>query len=160
MGKGEIACYEQFLLFPLCFQKACFPGASKGVIVWEWVKSMSDNKILGQSRFKAVAGNIIIKCCQLKELDSKRVESRKHGGKKESMLVTSIFCFSQNVFKRLFCQGHYDSGLCNKRLQNDSPFFPVPAIWGPDIADGFIQSFPDRPLRGHRVKLECLAYGT
>ena len=29
---------EQFLLFPQCFQKACFPGASKGVIVWEWVK--------------------------------------------------------------------------------------------------------------------------
>ena len=38
VGKGEIACYEQFLLFPLCFQKACFPGTSKGVIVWEWVK--------------------------------------------------------------------------------------------------------------------------
>ena len=37
MGKGEIACYEQFLLHPQCFQKACFPGASKGVIVWEWV---------------------------------------------------------------------------------------------------------------------------
>ena len=31
-------CYEQFLLFPQCFHKACFPGASKGVIVWEWVK--------------------------------------------------------------------------------------------------------------------------
>ena len=29
VGKGEIACYEQFLLF----QKACFPRASKGVIV-------------------------------------------------------------------------------------------------------------------------------
>ena len=40
MGKGEIACYEQFLLFPQCFQKACFPGASKGVIVWEWVKKL------------------------------------------------------------------------------------------------------------------------
>ena len=39
VGKGEIARYEQFLLFPQCFQKACFPGASKGVIVWEWVKS-------------------------------------------------------------------------------------------------------------------------
>ena len=39
MGKGEIASYEQFLLFPQCFQKACFPGASKGVIVWEWVKT-------------------------------------------------------------------------------------------------------------------------
>ena len=38
MGKGEIARYEQFLLFPQCFQKACFQGVSKGVIVWEWVK--------------------------------------------------------------------------------------------------------------------------
>ena len=39
VGKGEIARYEQFLLYPQCFQKACFPGASKGVIVWEWVKT-------------------------------------------------------------------------------------------------------------------------
>ena len=31
VGKGEIARYE-------CFQKACFRVASKGVIVWEWVK--------------------------------------------------------------------------------------------------------------------------
>ena len=23
--------------FPQCFQKACFPGASKGVTVWEWI---------------------------------------------------------------------------------------------------------------------------
>ena len=35
VGKGEIARYEQFLLFPQCFQKACFPRPSKGVIVWE-----------------------------------------------------------------------------------------------------------------------------
>ena len=27
-----------FLLFPQCFQKVCFPGVSKGVIEWEWVK--------------------------------------------------------------------------------------------------------------------------
>ena len=33
VGKGESARYEQFLLFPKCFQMACFPGASKGVIV-------------------------------------------------------------------------------------------------------------------------------
>ena len=40
MGKGEIACYDkQFLLYPQCFQKACFPGASIGVIVWECVKA-------------------------------------------------------------------------------------------------------------------------
>ena len=31
VGKGEIARNEQFLLFQQCFQKACFPGASKGV---------------------------------------------------------------------------------------------------------------------------------
>ena len=29
MGKGEIARYEQFLLFPQCFQKACFQGRQK-----------------------------------------------------------------------------------------------------------------------------------
>ena len=45
MGKGEIANCEQFLLFPQCFQKACFPGASKGVIVWEWVKTSPGKKI-------------------------------------------------------------------------------------------------------------------
>ena len=39
VGKGEIARYEQFLLFPQCFQKVCLPRASKGVIEWEWVKT-------------------------------------------------------------------------------------------------------------------------
>ena len=38
VGKGEISHNEQFLLHPQCFQKACFPWVSKGVIVWEWVK--------------------------------------------------------------------------------------------------------------------------
>ena len=28
-GKGEIARYEQFLLFPQCFQKACFPNSQR-----------------------------------------------------------------------------------------------------------------------------------
>ena len=53
VGKGEIARYEQFLLFPQCFQKACFPGASKGIFVWECVKedgvSMKDD---GQCRIE------------------------------------------------------------------------------------------------------------
>ena len=45
VGKGEIVHYEQLLLFPQCFQKACFPGAPKGVIVWEWVNlSLKDSK--------------------------------------------------------------------------------------------------------------------
>ena len=46
VGKGEIVRYEQFLLFPQCFQKACFPGASKGVIVWEWVKHLLPHGVL------------------------------------------------------------------------------------------------------------------
>ena len=37
VGKGEITRHKQFLLFPQCFRKVCSPGASKGVIVWEWV---------------------------------------------------------------------------------------------------------------------------
>ena len=35
LGNGNIARYEQFLLFQQCFQKASFPGASQGAIVWE-----------------------------------------------------------------------------------------------------------------------------
>ena len=42
LGKGEIARYEQFLLFPQCFQKACFPGASKGVIELELVNRVEN----------------------------------------------------------------------------------------------------------------------
>ena len=35
MGNGEIACYEQFLLFPHCFQKTCNNKGlfGKGLIV-------------------------------------------------------------------------------------------------------------------------------
>ena len=46
MGKEKNARYEQFLLFPQCFQKACFPGASKGVIVWEWVNHFDNTDLL------------------------------------------------------------------------------------------------------------------
>ena len=59
VGKGEIARYEQFLLFPLCFQKACFPGASKGVIVWEWVNPLPHDTVLDWSKLKAFADNIL-----------------------------------------------------------------------------------------------------
>ena len=43
--KGEIARYEHYLLFPQCFQNACFPGASKGVTVCEWVKQQNGNRL-------------------------------------------------------------------------------------------------------------------
>ena len=60
VGKGEIARYEQFLLFPQCFQKACFPGASKGVNVWEWVNPLPHSKILESSMLKAITHNLNI----------------------------------------------------------------------------------------------------
>ena len=44
---------EKLLVMSKCFQKACLPGASKGVIVWEWVHFLSDDKILDQSNLKA-----------------------------------------------------------------------------------------------------------
>ena len=47
VGKGEIARYEQFLLFPQCFQKACFPWSPKVVSVWEWVKLMREHSRRG-----------------------------------------------------------------------------------------------------------------
>ena len=55
MGKGEIARYEQFLLFPQCFQKACFPVVSKGVIVWEWVKPLPNDENLDVTKLKTIA---------------------------------------------------------------------------------------------------------
>ena len=38
VGKGEIARYEYFLLFPQCFQKACTADKQKPGLVWEKVK--------------------------------------------------------------------------------------------------------------------------
>ena len=59
MGKGEIARYEQFPLFPQCFQKACFRGASKGVIVWEWVNPFPVNHNLIMTIYKKHLENIM-----------------------------------------------------------------------------------------------------
>ena len=52
-------CYEQFLFFPRCFLKACFLGASEGVIVWEWVKSLPNSNSFDRSILKAFADDKI-----------------------------------------------------------------------------------------------------
>ena len=44
--KGEIARYEQFHLFPLCFQKMSGVDASKWVSAEKRVNSLPNNKIL------------------------------------------------------------------------------------------------------------------
>ena len=45
MGKGEIAHYERFLLFPQCFQKTCTVDTLKPGLVWERL-----NQIIATSR--------------------------------------------------------------------------------------------------------------
>ena len=79
VGKGEIARYEQFLLFPQCFQKACFPGASKGVIVWEWVNSVQ--KIVVTSIFsssKNILNSLLFQNYQNRRLCGKMLKSNKY----------------------------------------------------------------------------------
>ena len=43
VGKGEIARYEQFLLFPQCFRKACTADTKKPGLVWERVNLLLDD---------------------------------------------------------------------------------------------------------------------
>ena len=40
VGKEEIARYEQFILFPSCFQKTCTVDTSKQRLVWERVDTL------------------------------------------------------------------------------------------------------------------------
>ena len=40
VGKIEIARFEQFLLFPQCFQKTCTADTSKPGLVWERIMSL------------------------------------------------------------------------------------------------------------------------
>ena len=87
VGKGEIAHYEQFLLFPQCSKKACFLGASKGVIVWEWVNPFPNKPWVLR----------VCSTCLLKTL-----------WEKEKLLATSNFSFSQCFLPiwRTFCHSH------------------------------------------------------
>ena len=106
VGKGEIARYEQFLLFPQCFQKACFPRVSKGVIVWEWVNPLPDMPILGSSN-SAANKNVVSKEWTNGDTVISRVENIV--GKGEIARYEQFF-FSVNVFKScllLMCQNEY-----------------------------------------------------
>ena len=96
VGKGEIACYEQFLLFPQCFQKTCTADTLKPGLVRERVNSLPSIKILDLSKKK-------------KKKDKKHWETEK-------LLVTSNFSFSHSVFKRLVLQTRKNQGLFGKGL--------------------------------------------
>ena len=57
VGKGEIASYEQFLLFPTCFQKTSTADPKKPGLVWERVNSTPKYKMLEWAKSKAFAIN-------------------------------------------------------------------------------------------------------
>ena len=95
---------EKFLLFPQCFQKACFSGASKGVILWEWVKH---TKVYGCMirvlilmvvwhliPFQPFPKQALLFTCLCTSLS-------KTQWQKEKLLVTSNFSFSHYVFYSL-----------------------------------------------------------
>ena len=63
VGKGEIARYEQFLLFPLCFQKTYSADINQGLFGkglkfkerFVMVNPLEDDNILALSELKATA---------------------------------------------------------------------------------------------------------
>ena len=103
MGNGEIARYEQFLLFPQCFQKVYFPGASKGVIVWEWVNPLPNDKISNKSKLEAVADDKINEN-QKSKFALGRVENIVGKGENAGYQHVLLFpqCFQNVSFPGLF----------------------------------------------------------
>ena len=75
---------------------------------------LPDNKILGLPKWKAFADDKL-NVTQNVKVVFHRLENIVG---KEEMLVTSIFFFSHNVFKRLFPSVHPKLSLCGKELKN------------------------------------------
>ena len=98
MGKGEIARFKQFLLFPQCFQKSCFPGTSKGVIVWEWVNSLPNDKTLDVAKLKALADDELHVA---RMVNSRFDKSGKHCGKRTKFWLPAFSPFNK-VFSCAF----------------------------------------------------------
>ena len=45
VGKGEIALYKQFFLYPQSFQKTCIADTKKSELVWDRVNALSKDMI-------------------------------------------------------------------------------------------------------------------
>ena len=101
VGKGEIARYAQFLLFPQCFQRACFPGKSKGVIVWEWVNPLPDMPILDSSKLKEFADDN----SKFDENGKKLSKQVENCGKRRNCSLRAISPFPTVFSKGLFPRG-------------------------------------------------------
>ena len=135
MGKGDIARYEQFLIFPQCFQKACIPGVSKGVIVWEWVKGKGENKpafsTFCTSLYPSRKFNLYL-ICQIWALPIQQQLKIRHG---DTIIwfVMSNFSFSHNDFKNCLTLMHQNKYLWSKGLTfsktTDSSLIQTERAW-------------------------------
>ena len=74
MGKGEIAHYEQFLLFPQCFQKLSV-DASKGLSI-DWSKGLRIENSLGKGEICSSRAILLFTKVFSKDLNGKYVNTR------------------------------------------------------------------------------------
>ena len=88
MGKGEIAHYEQFLLFPQCFQKTCTAG-----FAWERVNMLT--LVLLWVTFENRNVCLFLNLCM--ELANSLPNSSSLRAL-ETPLITSIFSFTDKAF--------------------------------------------------------------
>ena len=110
MGKGEIARYEKFLRFPQYFQKACFQGASKGVIVWEWV-----NTLVHRYAFQPITRRQILDFSKLKEFADDNFNFDKNGRKLSKWVENTvgkgeIARYEQFLLFPVFSKGSFPRG--------------------------------------------------
>ena len=70
-----------------------------------YINSLPNDKNVGLSKLKALADNKINMVRKFKSVLGRVENTVGKLWEKEKMLVTSIFSFSHNVFKRLFFQG-------------------------------------------------------
>ena len=97
-GKRRNCSLRAISPFPLVFSKGLFP---RGVIVWEWVKSLPNDTILGMSEFKVNADDKF-GVAEIMAFVFDRVENVVGNGENAGY---QVFSFSDNVFKRLLTLG-------------------------------------------------------
>ena len=106
--KEKLLVMSNFSFFPQGFQKARFPGASKGAIVWERVKLGRNGE---KSHLSTVASNqYIITYLSLDTLILYHTIPTFNNPEKEAFLRVGNLCFlfiSHNVFKDKFLKKGY-----------------------------------------------------
>ena len=100
MGKEEIVHYEQFLFFPLCFQKVCTAKTQKQGLVWAGVSTVLSNKILDWSKLKALADDKINMTEKVNFFWGGKVDNIV--GKRENAGYIPAFSLSPTIFSKGF----------------------------------------------------------